>query len=148
MWALGFCGGLYEKDNPVGSYQSDKPLQSITSLDLSSRDICNLINKVSIFFQLQNYFVHLASNLHLFLYSCIIHYFTISSLLISFLLPFLQAFSPFEMPILSYLNIRGIPLSENSVGELLNYLRGFINLTVLEVTLSNRNLLRISLKLQ
>ncbi|KAI3443556.1 hypothetical protein Pfo_000221 [Paulownia fortunei] len=87
-WALGFCGGLYEKDNPGGSYQSDHLLQSVTSLDLSNRCIHNLITK---------------------------------------------AFSPSELPILSYLNLRGNPLNENSVGELLKYLRGFINLTALEV---------------
>ncbi|GFP85500.1 tubulin--tyrosine ligase-like protein 12 [Phtheirospermum japonicum] len=87
-WALGFCGGLYEKDSPGDSYQSDNLLQSVTSLDLSNRCIHNLINK---------------------------------------------AFSPFEMPSILYLNLRGNPLNENSVAELLKYLRGFINLTVLEV---------------
>ncbi|KAK4415764.1 Tubulin--tyrosine ligase-like protein 12 [Sesamum alatum] len=87
-WALGFCGGLYEKDNPGGSHESDHLLQSVTSLDLSNRSIRNLITK---------------------------------------------AFSPSEMPILSYLNLHGNPLNENSDGELLKYLRGFINLTALEV---------------
>ncbi|KAK6131790.1 hypothetical protein DH2020_034486 [Rehmannia glutinosa] len=87
-WALGFCGGLYDKDSPGGSYQSDHQLQSVTSLDLSNRCIRNLISK---------------------------------------------AFSPFEMPTLSYLNLRGNPLNENSVGELPKYLTGFINLTALEV---------------
>ncbi|PIN23098.1 Tubulin-tyrosine ligase-related protein [Handroanthus impetiginosus] len=87
-WALGFCAGLYEKDNPGGSYQSDHPLQSVTSLDLSNRSIHNLNTK---------------------------------------------AFSPSEMPVLSYLNLRGNPLNENSVDDPLKYLRGFINLTALEV---------------
>lgn len=43
-WALGFCGGIYGKDNPGndGEYQ----LQDITSLDLSNRCIHNLNNKV------------------------------------------------------------------------------------------------------
>ncbi|KMS96222.1 hypothetical protein BVRB_001310 [Beta vulgaris subsp. vulgaris] len=42
-WALGFCGGIYGKDNPGndGEYQ----LQDITSLDLSNRCIHNLNNK-------------------------------------------------------------------------------------------------------
>ncbi|KAG8376229.1 hypothetical protein BUALT_Bualt09G0041300 [Buddleja alternifolia] len=87
-WALGFCGGLYEKDNPEGSHQSDHPLQSVTSLDISNRCIQNLITK---------------------------------------------AFSPAELPVLSYLNIRGNPLNGNSVDDLLKYLRGFVNLTDLEV---------------
>ncbi|KAL3635228.1 hypothetical protein CASFOL_019775 [Castilleja foliolosa] len=87
-WALGFCGGLYEKDNPGDCYQNDTLLQSVTSLDLSNRCIRNLITK---------------------------------------------AFSPFEMPTLSYLNLRGNPLNENSVDELLKYLRELINLTSLEV---------------
>ncbi|KAK4396848.1 Tubulin--tyrosine ligase-like protein 12 [Sesamum angolense] len=87
-WALGFCGGLYEKDNPGGSHESDHLLQSVTSLDLSSRSIHNLITK---------------------------------------------AFSPSELPILSFLNLRGNPLNENSSGELLKYLKGFNNLTALEV---------------
>ncbi|KAL0338888.1 UNVERIFIED_CONTAM: Tubulin--tyrosine ligase-like protein 12 [Sesamum angustifolium] len=87
-WALGFCGGLYEKDNPGGSHESDHLLQSVTTLDLSNRSIHNLITK---------------------------------------------AFSPSELPILSYLNLRGNPLNENSSGELLKYLKGFNNLTALEV---------------
>ncbi|KAL6507667.1 hypothetical protein OROGR_023862 [Orobanche gracilis] len=87
-WALGFCGGLYEKDNPGGLCDSDNLLQGVTSLDLSNRSIHNLI---------------------------------------------IKAFSPFEMPVLSYLNLRGNPLNENSVDELLMHLRGFINLTALEV---------------
>lgn len=47
-WALGFCGGLYEKDNPGGSDESDHELQRVTSLDLSNRCIQNLISKVRI----------------------------------------------------------------------------------------------------
>lgn len=46
-WALGFCGGLYEKENPGGSEQTDHTLQSVTSLDLSNRCIHNLMTKVS-----------------------------------------------------------------------------------------------------
>ncbi|KAL8464103.1 hypothetical protein ACS0TY_033865 [Phlomoides rotata] len=87
-WALGFCAGLYDKDNPGVSGQSDHWLQNVTSLDLSNRCIQNLITK---------------------------------------------AFSPVEMLMLSYLNLRGNPLNENSVDELLKHLRGFINLTALEV---------------
>ncbi|KAK3040364.1 hypothetical protein RJ639_026769, partial [Escallonia herrerae] len=44
-WALGFCGGIYEKDNPISADQNDHPFQSLTSLDLSNRCIHNLINK-------------------------------------------------------------------------------------------------------
>ncbi|KAL6965791.1 hypothetical protein U1Q18_036852 [Sarracenia purpurea var. burkii] len=44
-WALGFCGGIYGKDNPGYSHQTDHPLQSITFLDLSNRSIHNLINE-------------------------------------------------------------------------------------------------------
>ncbi|KAL3830039.1 hypothetical protein ACJIZ3_018841 [Penstemon smallii] len=44
-WALGFCGGLYEKDNPGSSHQSENTLQSLTSLDVSNRCIHNLITK-------------------------------------------------------------------------------------------------------
>ncbi|KAH6779152.1 tubulin-tyrosine ligase [Perilla frutescens var. hirtella] len=87
-WALGFCGGLFEKDNPGGSDEIDHQLQRITSLDLSNRRIRNLITK---------------------------------------------AFSPIEMPVLSHLNLRGNPLDENSGSKLLKFLRGFINLTTLEV---------------
>lgn len=61
---------------------------------------------------------------------------------------FFQAFSPIEMPILSYLNLRGNPLNENSVDELLKHLRGFTNLTALEVTLLNEKNLSFSVKLQ
>lgn len=87
-WALGFCGGLYDEDNPGDSCQGDHSLQDITSLDLSNRGIHNLIT---------------------------------------------EAFSPSEMPILSYLNLCGNPLDEKSVDALLKYLGGFINLTALEV---------------
>lgn len=46
-WALGFCGGLYDKENPGSANQNDdRPLQEITSLDLSNRCIHNLIKKV------------------------------------------------------------------------------------------------------
>lgn len=45
-WALGFCGGIYGKDNSGFSHQTDHPLGSITFLDLSNRSIHKLINKV------------------------------------------------------------------------------------------------------
>ncbi|KAL3532696.1 hypothetical protein ACH5RR_006217 [Cinchona calisaya] len=87
-WALGFCGGLYDKENPGHDLQSDLPLVSLTSLDLSNRMIRNLMNK---------------------------------------------AFSPAELPCLSYLNLRANSLDENSVSDLLELLRGFSNLRALEV---------------
>ncbi|KAA8523324.1 hypothetical protein F0562_009747 [Nyssa sinensis] len=87
-WALGFCGGIYDKDNPGCFHQSDCPLQSVTSLDLSSRHIHNLIN---------------------------------------------EAFSPIKMPSLSYLNLRGNPLDQESGGNLLELLKRFTSLRALEV---------------
>ncbi|CAA3019984.1 tubulin--tyrosine ligase 12 [Olea europaea subsp. europaea] len=87
-WALGFCGGLYEKENPGCSEQTDHTLQSVTSLDLSNRCIHNLMTK---------------------------------------------AFSPAELPVLSYVNLRGNPLDDNSVGSLLKFLKGFSSLSSLEV---------------
>ena len=45
-WALGFCGGIYCKENPGFPHQTDYPLRSVTFLDLSNRCIHNLINKV------------------------------------------------------------------------------------------------------
>lgn len=44
-WALGFCGGIYDKDNPGFFHETDHPLRGVTSLDLSNRSIHNLINK-------------------------------------------------------------------------------------------------------
>ncbi|PKI43487.1 tubulin--tyrosine ligase-like protein 12 isoform X1 [Punica granatum] len=45
QWALAFCGGLYDKDNPGHPVESDHhPLQSVTSLDLSNRCIHNLVD--------------------------------------------------------------------------------------------------------
>lgn len=44
-WALGFCAGIYEKDNPASSDHADSPLQSVSTLDISNRNIHNLINK-------------------------------------------------------------------------------------------------------
>ncbi|XP_015082674.1 tubulin--tyrosine ligase-like protein 12 [Solanum pennellii] len=44
-WALGFCGGIYDKDNADCAHQRDHPLESVTSLDLSNRSIRNLMNK-------------------------------------------------------------------------------------------------------
>ncbi|XP_058206510.1 uncharacterized protein LOC131320010 [Rhododendron vialii] len=87
-WALGFCGGIYGKDNSGCSHKTDHPLGSMTFLDLSNRFIHNLINK---------------------------------------------AFSPAKMPSLSHLNLRGNPLDQNSVGELLQLLKGFTCLNALEV---------------
>lgn len=45
-WALGFCGGLYEKDNPGHLHESNQhPLLGVTSLNLSNRCIHNLVDK-------------------------------------------------------------------------------------------------------
>ncbi|CBI27809.3 uncharacterized protein LOC100266448 isoform X2 [Vitis vinifera] len=44
-----------------------------------------------------------------------------------------KAFSPVEMPSLSYLNLRGNPLEQNSVSDLLKILKGFACLNALEV---------------
>ncbi|KFK43033.1 hypothetical protein AALP_AA1G070000 [Arabis alpina] len=44
LWALGFCGDIFGKDNP-GCVQQDQPLCNVTSLDLSNRAINNLVNK-------------------------------------------------------------------------------------------------------
>lgn len=48
---------------------------------------------------------------------------------------FFQAFSPAQLPCLSYLNLRGNPLDETSVGDLLHLLRNFPSLQSLEVIL-------------
>lgn len=46
-WALGFCGDVYDMENPGSSNPQDDPsLQRITSLDLTNRSIHKLINKV------------------------------------------------------------------------------------------------------
>ncbi|XP_024017140.1 tubulin--tyrosine ligase-like protein 12 [Morus notabilis] len=88
-WALGFCGEVYDKENPgSGKLQDDPSLQRITSLDLSNRCIHNLIDK---------------------------------------------AFSLLRLPSLSYLNIRGNPLEQNSIGDLFQILGGFPGLHSLEV---------------
>ncbi|KAM4097488.1 hypothetical protein ACJW30_07G003800 [Castanea mollissima] len=44
-WALGFCGGVYGKDNPGSIHEGDHQLESVSSLDLSDRCIHNLISK-------------------------------------------------------------------------------------------------------
>lgn len=44
-----------------------------------------------------------------------------------------KAFSPVQLPSLSYLNLRGNPLKQNSVGDLLEVLKGFPRLQSLEV---------------
>ncbi|KAK6784548.1 hypothetical protein RDI58_018003 [Solanum bulbocastanum] len=87
-WALGFCGGIYDKDNAGCAHQRDHPLESVTSLDLSNRSIRNLMNK---------------------------------------------AFNPEEITSLSYLNLRGNPLDQNSLSDLLQLLKGFSCLHSLEV---------------
>ncbi|KAK7304002.1 hypothetical protein RJT34_14973 [Clitoria ternatea] len=87
-WALGFCAGIYGKDNPGNVDQAGAPLHSVSTLDLSNRNIQNLINK---------------------------------------------AFSPICLPSISNLNIRGNPLEQNSVGDLLDLLRTFPYLRSLEV---------------
>lgn len=46
LWALGFCGDIFGKDNP-GCLQQNQPLSNVTSLDLSNRSIHSLVNKVS-----------------------------------------------------------------------------------------------------
>uniref|UniRef100_A0A7N0TS93 Tubulin--tyrosine ligase-like protein 12 SET-like domain-containing protein n=1 Tax=Kalanchoe fedtschenkoi TaxID=63787 RepID=A0A7N0TS93_KALFE len=45
-WALGFCGDIYDKANPGTDCPSDRTLEGITSLDLSSRGIHNLAHKL------------------------------------------------------------------------------------------------------
>uniref|UniRef100_M1BN35 Tubulin--tyrosine ligase 12 n=1 Tax=Solanum tuberosum TaxID=4113 RepID=M1BN35_SOLTU len=87
-WALGFCGGIYDKDNADSAHQREHPLESVTSLDLSNRFIRNLMNK---------------------------------------------AFNPEEITSLSYLNLRGNPLDQNSLNDLLQLLKGFSCLHSLEV---------------
>ncbi|XP_004288983.1 PREDICTED: tubulin--tyrosine ligase-like protein 12 [Fragaria vesca subsp. vesca] len=87
-WALGFCGGVFDKENPGSFDLPDRPLQQVTDLDLSDRCIQNLINK---------------------------------------------AFTPFQLPCLSYLNLRGNPLDETSLSDLLYVLRNFPSLQSLEV---------------
>lgn len=113
-WALGFCGEVYGKDNPGQHCGSDHKLHEVTSLDISNRAIHNLANKVRASISL----------LFLVTYSC--YYF-------SYVLPFLQAFSPAMMPSLSYLNLRGNSLQENSASELLEVLKQFPSLNALEV---------------
>lgn len=44
-WALGFCGGIYGKDNPGCMEQVNGSLQNVTTLDLSDRCINNLISQ-------------------------------------------------------------------------------------------------------
>lgn len=44
VWALGFCGNVFGKDNP-GCDNQDRPLHTVTSLELSNRSIHNLVNK-------------------------------------------------------------------------------------------------------
>lgn len=51
-WALGFCAGIYGKDNPVNADQAHTSLHTVSSLDLSNRNIHNLKNKVEQFLML------------------------------------------------------------------------------------------------
>ncbi|XP_076908677.1 uncharacterized protein LOC143565658 [Bidens hawaiensis] len=44
-WALGFCGGIFDKENPGCGLEIDRSLQGLTSLDLSNRRIQSLQNK-------------------------------------------------------------------------------------------------------
>ncbi|GJT60567.1 tubulin--tyrosine ligase-like protein 12 [Tanacetum coccineum] len=44
-WALGFCGGIYDQENPGCGHDNDHSLQDLTSLDLSNRRIHSLLNK-------------------------------------------------------------------------------------------------------
>ncbi|KAM2218820.1 hypothetical protein TB2_017699 [Malus domestica] len=89
-WAVGFCGGVYDKENPGSIDQPDNAVHHVTDLDLSNRSIHNIFNKF-------------------------------------------QAFSPAQLPCLSYLNLRGNPLDETSAGDLLHLLRNFPSLQSLEV---------------
>ncbi|KAG9457314.1 hypothetical protein H6P81_001822 [Aristolochia fimbriata] len=86
-WALAFCGGVYNADNPCNA-ENAHPLANITNLDLSNRCIHRLSDK---------------------------------------------AFSPLEIPLLSCLNLRGNPLDQNSMDELLKLLQGFRSLKSLEI---------------
>jgi len=51
-WALGFSAGIYGKENPVNADQADTSLHTVSSLDLSNRNIHNLKNKVEQFIML------------------------------------------------------------------------------------------------
>ncbi|XP_047322133.1 tubulin--tyrosine ligase-like protein 12 [Impatiens glandulifera] len=44
VWALGFCGGIFNKDNPGYLSYTDDQLETVTSVDISNRDIHKLIN--------------------------------------------------------------------------------------------------------
>ncbi|XP_026441002.1 tubulin--tyrosine ligase-like protein 12 isoform X1 [Papaver somniferum] len=87
-WALGFCGGIYGKDNAGCFDETARPLESLTSLDLSNRYIRNLL---------------------------------------------IETFSPIELPSLSHLNLRGNPLDQNCVTDLLKFLKQYTTLRTLEV---------------
>lgn len=56
-WALGFCAEVYGKDNSSNVVQADSPLQNVSDLDLSNRNIHNLSNKVEPFLMLIFYFL-------------------------------------------------------------------------------------------
>lgn len=47
-FALGFCGGVYGKENSGSIHRYGRPLQSVTSLDLSKRCIHNVRQKVGV----------------------------------------------------------------------------------------------------
>ncbi|PWA79098.1 tubulin-tyrosine ligase [Artemisia annua] len=44
-WALGFCGGIYDQENPGCGHDNEHSLRGLTSLDLSNRRIHSLLNK-------------------------------------------------------------------------------------------------------
>lgn len=56
---MGFCAEIYGKDNPSNADQADSPLLSVSNLDLSNRNIHNLINKVEPFVMLIIYLLGL-----------------------------------------------------------------------------------------
>nr|XP_043619113.1 tubulin--tyrosine ligase-like protein 12 [Erigeron canadensis] len=87
-WALGFCGGVFDQENPGCGHDNDHFLKGLTSLDLSNRGIHSLHNK---------------------------------------------GFSPSALPSLSYINLRGNPLDDHSVSDLLELLKSFTGLHALEV---------------
>lgn len=65
-WALGFCGGVYDVDNPDNASRATRPLETITSLDLSNRSIRKLSNKVMYLAALKFiYFQSISHRLHM-----------------------------------------------------------------------------------
>lgn len=63
-WALGFCGGIINKDNPCFLPQIEHPLQSLTLLNLSNRAIHNLFSKVRAIHMLSvEQFIHTSAHI-------------------------------------------------------------------------------------